>query len=163
MKLADLSSYFEAYATRHVLLNHDAADKKKQAFYCVQTDQNLNEFVRSCSMDLFIALMPYEKAMNKTNAQNYEWNKHIAFVVLKKVSGKEQPNIIAAQSLCEQIGDDFCTRFINDRHVLIDSIEDGSFHAVPVGPLGENAYGYMYMFTLLDYFDQRVDASRWSS
>lgn len=162
MTLEYLKSYFEGYAARHVDLQHvPGADKSKWKFFCMDTDQSTSEFIRTAKMDLFMILMPYHKTQNKTNAANYTWNKHVAFMILKRVPGKEQDAIIAAKSLCEVIGDDFCTRIINDRHIDLDSTEDGTMAAEPVGPLGDNYYGQIYMFTWLDWFDQRVNPDRW--
>lgn len=162
MTLLDLKSYFENYAAKHVELKHiPGTDRSKWSFFAIHDDQNINDFAKTCRLDLFMILMSYHKQMIKPQSVNYNWDKSIAFMVLKKVPNKDQALIIDALSQTEVICNDFCTRLIADRHTLLDSMDIGSVDMQPIGPIGDNAYGQICMFTLVDWFDQRVDQSRW--
>lgn len=162
MTLNELTAYFSNYAQLHILLQHDPVNESKATFFCMNTDVNINEFIRNNPLDLIMILLVPDKQLAKSG-DTYSWDKNVAYIVLQRTTDKTNGAIVAAQNICEQVGEDFLTRLIADRHTLVDSIEDGSIDVQPVGPVGDNHYGFMTMFKLVDLFDQTVNPARWIS
>jgi len=163
MTLLELKAYFENYAKLHVELKHNPAISKDRTFFCMNTEENTDEFIRICNLDLMSILLVPDRALNKTGSENWTFNKHIAFLVLKRVQSAENDNIINAQNTCELIINDFVTRLIADRGQQIKSLNDDSLTIHPIGPMGQNHYGFMLMFSVVDWFDQRINPARWTS
>lgn len=161
MTLLELKEYFENYATRHIDLRHDRDDDQKKTFYCLNTEDSASEYIRNAPLDLIMILFPPDKSQTPPAGENYNWNKNTCFMILKRCELSDNDGVIAAQSHCEEIAGDFCTRMIADQHLLLSSLESGSISMGPVGPIVENHYGYMCMFNIIDTFNQYVDPSRW--
>jgi hypothetical protein len=162
MTLADLKAYFEHYATLHVDLLHNPASVDTTTFFCMNIEKNTDEFIRDNPLDLIMILLVPDKSL-KQSGDNYSYDKHVAYLVLQRCPDKTNDAIITAQNFCELIADDFVTRLINDRHVLIDGFDTGSVKTEPIGPMGDNHYGFITMFTLIDLFDEQVDPNRWTA
>lgn len=160
MTLEGLKTYFENLAIHHIELQHNPDDDTKASFFCMNIEKNTDEFIRNNPLDLIMILLVPDKNLHRDGA-NYSWSKHVAYLVLRRVDDKTNANIIAAQNTTEIIAGDIVTRIIADRHSLIDSIEDGSLNMEPVGPMGNQHYGHITMFKLVDLFDEQVDESRW--
>lgn len=163
MTLLELKNYFENYAILHKELLHNPAVEKLKTFFCVNAEANADQYIREAVMDLIFVLMPYDKGITKTNADNYNWSKNTAFLVLQRCADNDNESIIAAQSRCEVIANDFVTRLLADRTTLIRGLDAASFIMEPVGPMGDGHYGYICMFNLIDTFHHWVDESRWNS
>jgi hypothetical protein len=161
MTLLELKSYFEAYAIKHLELKHDPTDDMKRTFFCVNTEDRANDYIRSAPMDLVMILMPYEKDLASASAENYSWSKNTCFFILQRCDIQNNDEIIAAQSRCEQIADDFCSVMIADRYDKLSSLESGSVNMVPVGPVVDSHYGYMCVFNIVDSFGHYVNPNRW--
>lgn len=161
MILADISEYFENYAVSHKQLLHNTADPSKATYFCMNTDKNTDEFIRDNAMDTILILLVPDKELNKSH-DNYTWFRNLAFLVLQRVPDVTNDNITAAQNTCESIANDFMTRIIADRAILLDSVNDTGVSMQPAGPLGEFHYGYMTMFTQVDEFAYEVDPSKWN-
>lgn len=158
--LLDLKTYFENYATKHVELQHVTGDASKATFFCMNTEKNTEEFIRNNPMDLIMILLVPDKTLS-SQADNYVFHKHVAYLVLQRCPDPNNEAIVAAQNRCEVICNDFLTVLIKDRHELIDSMQPDTVDITPIGPMGDMHYGYMTMFRLEDYFDQNVDPDRW--
>lgn len=161
MTLLELKDYFEDYAKKHVELRHDPTDDKRKSFYCLNTEDKANEYVRNSPMDLVMLLMTYDKAQTPPAGENYNWDKNMCFFVLKRCEPSDNDAIIAAQSQCEVIADDFCTVMIADRTTKLSSLVSGSVTMSPIGPVVNSHYGYICMFNIVDSFNQYVDPNRW--
>lgn len=161
MTLLQIKEYFEDYAKKHVDLKHNPADDSKKTFYCLNTEDKANDYVRNAPLDLVMLLMPYDKSQTPPSGENYNWNKDVCFFILKRCDPKDNDAIIAAQSHCESIADDFCTVMIADRTTKLTSLESGSITMSPVGPVVNSHYGYICMFSIVDSFNQYVNPDRW--
>jgi len=161
MNLLGLKEYFEYYATIHCELKHVPEIENERAFFCVNTEEKSNQYIRNAKMDLIMVLMPYDKSQSPPAGENYNWIKNTCFLVLKRCDSNNNDEIISAQSQCEQIADDFCTVMINDRHSKLRSLESGSITMSPVGPVVDSHYGYICMFNIIDSFNHYVDPERW--
>jgi hypothetical protein len=161
MTLTEIKQYFEQYAVKHIDLKHDPLDDSKKTFFCLNTEDKANEYIRSSPMDLVMILMPYDKSQTPPAGENYNWNKNTCFLILKRCDKTDNDAIIEAQSHCEQIADDFCTVMIADRHTKLTSLERGSITMSPVGPVVDSHYGYLCVFNIVDAFNQYVNPDRW--
>lgn len=162
MNLLEMKAYFEGYAIKHVELKHNPDDEEKKSFYCVNTEDRANEYIRTAPMDLIMVLLPYDKAQTMPSGENYNWNKNTCFMILKRCDNSNNDEIIAAQSQCEIIADDFCTVMIADRTTRLRSLESGSITMNPVGPVVDSHYGYICLFNMIDSFEHWVDPERWT-
>lgn len=160
MTFSQLSAYFAEIAARHTLLNHVEQPESKQTFFTVNTDKNADAFIRTREMQTILVLLPPDKKILPPSGENYNWDKHVAFIVLQRCPDQTVAAIACAQNACEQIADDICGQIIIDRNVIIHGIDTGSFVQEPVGPLAECHYGYLCMFTLVDQFDYLPDPAR---
>lgn len=161
MTLKEIKAYFEQYAIKQIDLKHDPDDESKQSFFCLNTEDDANNFIRSIPMDLIMVLMPYDKSLIPSNGENYNWNKNTCFFILKRCEKADYDGIIEAQSLCEQIANDFCSVMIADRHTKLTSLESGSVTMSPVGPVVDSHYGYICVFNIVDSFNHYVNPDRW--
>lgn len=160
MNLNDLKTYFENYATMHVDLKHDPETEGKATFFCMNTEKKTDEFIRNNTLDLIMILLVPDKQMAKSG-DTFSWDKNVAYLILQRCPDNTSDAIVQAQNKCEQIGEDFLTRLIADRHTLVDSIDAGSVDVQPVGPMGDNHYGFITMFKLIDLFESEVNPDRW--
>lgn len=160
MTLLEVSAYFEEIAQRHISIQHKPDIESKQTYFCLNTDKNADDFIRSREMETIIILLPPDKKLYPPSAENYNWDKHIAFMVLNRCPDTTAANITQAQNLTEVIADDFVCQMLEDRDVLLHGLQEESFVMEPVGPVADCHYGYICMFTLIDQFNQYRNPAR---
>ena len=160
MTFNDLKAYFAAYAATNVdLLNSDS----NKSFIAIHTDKNADDFVKTCKSPIIMVLITYDKKMLPPQAENYNWDVNACFFIIKKVGTNKEADITDAQDACEQVVDDFFTVMVRDRHTLLTGFMEQSFTMHPVGPMFDNFYGQMAVFSIIDNMDQIVNPARWTS
>lgn len=157
MTFNEIKTYFENYARLHVVLKHTDANP---SFFALNNDKNADDFIRNLKQSTIMVLMTYDKKLFPPRGENYNWDKSLCFFVLKRSTTKNA-DIVQAQNDCEIIGNDFCSRLIDDRNTLITGFVQESFAMMPVGPMSDNFFGQACLFSMVDNYDYRVDESRW--
>ncbi|RYE90874.1 MAG: hypothetical protein EOO37_01860 [Cytophagaceae bacterium] len=160
MTLFELSAYFEEIAIRHTALQHKPEIERQQTYFCLNTDKNLDEFVRTRKMDTVLVLLSPDKKIYPPSAENFNWDKHVAFLALHRCPDNTSANIVKALNLTEIIADDFICQILEDRDVLISGVDIDSFVVEPIPPIGDNHYGHICMFNLTDQFNHYRNAER---
>jgi hypothetical protein len=159
MTLLELVAYFEYYATRHLDILHTPDEP---AFLASHTDKSIDDIIKLFKKPTFIVLLTPDKKMFPPLGDNYNWDKNVCFFILQHCGRKTIPEIVAAQSFTEVIGNDLCTRLIDDRYTKIRSFKQDSFVMQPVGPISDDCYGQVCMFNLVDEFEWMVNPNRWA-
>lgn len=160
MTLLELAAYFEEIASRHLLLQHDPSSTATACFFTLNTDKNADEFIRNLQKETILVLMPPDKKMLPVFAENYNWDKHVAFMTLTRCGDITAQNITAAQNIGELIADDLVRQMIADRDILITGLELETLVMEPVGPISDSFYGYICLFKLVDQFNQYLPTLR---
>jgi hypothetical protein len=165
MTLLEIYNYFEAYAVTHPDLKHVTNDDANTAFVSAQTEEeSADDIIGSCARDLIMVMLPYDKNMLAGGGDSFNWSKGIAFLVLKRLDVQSSPKAkIEAQSLCEEIANDFITRILADRLESFGNVDLKSFQMKAVGPVSDNRYGQICLFMMEDYFEHWVNQERWQS
>ncbi len=163
MTLLEIYNYFEAYAVAHPDINHIVGDDLNTAFVSAQTEEeSADALIRSCARDLLMVLLPYDKSMLAGGGDSFNWAKGIVFLIIKRLDASPtEKQKIEAQSFCEEIANDIVSVVMADRMQSFGNVDLKTLHMQAIGPVSDNRYGQICMFTMEDYFEHWVNEDRW--
>jgi hypothetical protein len=161
-KFADLVTYFENLAAKHVELRHTAA---KKHFYRFELDEVLTALCRNINYPALI-LEAYDFNYTESRSDNVIKQRNGAFILIDKVTDAGDYNKIhEVWDKLEEIGNDILVKMIADKDSRLEPIirdfDISASHGQPlmVEELGQ--YGMRFTFSLGSPVNNEPDETRW--
>jgi hypothetical protein len=172
----DFITYMRDVATRHVLIQHVEDDETERHFFRVSSLSNMDELLQCISTAKFPAIIAEDFRMGRyidNDSENLMDQQNHTFMVIAPVSIENADDREAVIKSTELIAKNIFSKMFRDKrndHKLTEktglrNLDRASIYYQTVGPLGDNCFGIMISFNMLQQLAKEVvyDDGDWLS
>ena len=147
-------------------LKHIAHDKNNQRFFRATEQEEFEELsdrVSTINSPIRIGIDGQNSDL-LWQADNMSEQPQYFFVILKPTESDDTDTIFQTQRFCKGIAKQIVSRMLNDRSLELNGLETldrESFVIRGVGPMGDNFYGILIGFNLVNTFEYTINDDYW--